>query len=170
MKTANREFVSFTCLTFHSFIESCSSHSRHHTSRSRSSDHSSAGATPKKLDEDAIFKSLKGFYRTVNGNYHVRIYHNGKQHNILSCKLQSDAALAYDEAARVLKGPKWSIINFAHKQAHRTLRAIELKKTGLNVDFDETLAKMSLKVKDSLSKIGKATDLVVGRLDQKESV
>jgi len=76
----------------------------------------------------------------------------------------------YDEVARVLKGPKWGIVNFRNKQAHRALRAIELKKTGLNVDLDETLAKMSLKVKDTLSKIGKATDPVVGRLDQKESV
>ena len=122
------------------------------------------------MDEGAIFKSLQGFRRKANGNYQAQIYHNGKRYFIGTCKLQSDAALAYDEAARALKRQRMRKVNFESMQAHRTLRAIELKRTGFNVDLDEILAKIALNVKYALWKIGKATDPVVGKLDQKESV
>mmetsp|Transcript_14644 Transcript_14644/g.26608 ORF Transcript_14644/g.26608 Transcript_14644/m.26608 type:complete len:991 (-) Transcript_14644:277-3249(-) len=134
------------------------------------SDHLSAGAALKKLDEDAIFKSLRGFSRKATGGYRARVCHNGKEHDIGRYKLRSDAAFAYDEAARALEGRKRRKVNFESKQAHRTLRANELKRTGFNVDLGETLAVISWKVKEVLSKIGKTADPVVGRLDQKESV
>ena len=88
----------------------------------------------------------------------------------MSYELQSDTALAYNEAARVLKRQRRRKVNCESNQARRTLRAIQLKRTDFNVDLDETLAIISWKVNGVLSKIGNTADPVVGTLDQKESV
>jgi len=86
--------------------------------------------------------------------YQSEIGHRSKSYFLGTYKLQSDAALAHDVAARAMKGPQWGgKFNFATAQAHRTSRATELKMTGLNVNLKETLTAISAKVKEIASSI-----------------
>jgi len=72
-------------------------------------------------------------------------------------QLKSDAALAYDEAARVVKPRLWmSNVNFADEKDHVHFRSMEMQSTGLHVDLEETLAYISVQVKIVASKIKKA--------------
>ena len=50
---------------------------------------------------------LRGVHKNKSENYGAFIYHNKKQQRIGTFKLACDAALAYDKAARLLKGPHW---------------------------------------------------------------
>jgi len=88
------------------------------------------------------------------GMYGASIRHGGKDFYLGRYKLLLDAALAYDSAARVLKGPNWDKgLNFASKQDHRNLREMELKQRRLNVDLEQTLTAISSKLDGVVSKI-----------------
>lgn len=119
-------------------------------------------------EEDALFKPLKGFSQSVVGNYQALISIKGTPYSLGSYKLQSDAALAYDKAAMVFRGPTWSKINFATEQDHRALRAVELNTTGLCVDLEDVLVQISSNVNDAAGE-KKGTGSVRAKANAKSS-
>ena len=87
------------------------------------------------------------------GKYRVVINHQGMRHVVGKYQLHSDAALAYDKAARILKGPNWKV-NFASEQGYRSLREIELNATGIDVNLQETLLTIKSNVNAVASTVG----------------
>jgi hypothetical protein len=65
--------------------------------------------------------------------YRTHIDYDNKRHFMGYYQLESDAALAYDEAAKLLKGPS-SKLNFNTKKEHIEAREIEIKRRGLDLD------------------------------------
>jgi hypothetical protein len=49
-------------------------------------------------------------------------------------QLQTDAALAYDEGAKILKSGKIRLLNFETKEEYFNARADEIKRKGLNIN------------------------------------
>ena len=93
---------------------------------------------------------LKGFfsYSMKDGNkYRAQITTGGKTYNLGNYDLRSDAALAHDLAAKLLDncGKLKRATNFAREQEHQSLRAVEMRQTGLSVDFKDVQAYMTMK-------------------------
>ena len=65
-------------------------------------------------------------------------------------KLKSDAALAYDEAVKLLKGDDCSKINFSSTQEYVNARATEVEETDSSY---QTLTEIARKIQKHLSKI-----------------
>ena len=98
--------------------------------------------------------SLKGaIHNKKIGKYESKVSYQGVVRFIGTFQLASDAALAYDTAARILHGPDHEI-NFATANDHLAARAIELDSTGLDVDLEDAKAQISVKVKQVVDKIG----------------
>lgn len=83
-------------------------------------------------------------------------YDGKKDINLGYYKLASDAALVHDKALVLLKGNtslRSVRANFTTDQEHEDSRTIEMNRTGLNVDIDTVLSKISSKVTGLLSKM-----------------
>lgn len=95
---------------------------------------------------------LKGVY-WVGANRRCRsgLSHGGRMLSLGRYDLASDAALAYDEAARLLKGDG-AKLNFAREHDHRRLRAREMNWAGSGAEFESVQAYMSSKVNYAVAK------------------
>ena len=71
---------------------------------------SNSSTSPKKKKKKKMYSQFVGvtFNRTHN-KYQACITHYRKQHYLGRYKLAADAALAYDESARLLKGQNWKV-------------------------------------------------------------
>jgi hypothetical protein len=94
---------------------------------------------------------------TGQTNYQVKISHNKKQLNIGFYQLESDAAYAYDEVAKLLKGPSWKR-NFKTKEDHTEAREIEIKQRGIDSDKVEIYECVCQRIKQRLKKMTKEFD------------
>eukprot|EP00574_Skeletonema_japonicum_P009203 CAMPEP_0201720640 /NCGR_PEP_ID=MMETSP0593-20130828/5519_1 /ASSEMBLY_ACC=CAM_ASM_000672 /TAXON_ID=267983 /ORGANISM="Skeletonema japonicum, Strain CCMP2506" /LENGTH=601 /DNA_ID=CAMNT_0048211307 /DNA_START=68 /DNA_END=1873 /DNA_ORIENTATION=+ len=68
-------------------------------------------------------------YNLTHAKYQACITHYRKQHYLGRYKLAVDAALAYDESAKLLKGPNWKV-NFPTKDAYEKARKEEIQHIG----------------------------------------
>jgi hypothetical protein len=84
--------------------------------------------------------------------YRTQIDYDNKRHFMGYYQLESDAALAYDEAAKLLKGPS-SKLNFNTKKEHIEARGIEIKQRGLDLDDAETYSPVCPRIKHYVEKI-----------------
>jgi hypothetical protein len=66
-------------------------------------------------------------YNKTHAKYQACITHNRKQHYLGRYRLAVDAALAYDESARLLKGCSWKV-NFRNRMEYEAARAKELER------------------------------------------
>jgi hypothetical protein len=82
-------------------------------------------------------------YNKAHAKYQACITHYRKQHYLGRYKLAVDAALAYDESAKLLKGPNWKI-NFPTREAYEQARMEEMQHIGRIgdkvTDIDESKA------------------------------
>ena len=77
-------------------------------------------------------------YNKTHAKYQSCITHYRKQHYLGRYKLACDAALAYDESAKLLKGKAWKV-NFPTRQAYEQERVKEIHHIGDNTaDIDES--------------------------------
>ena len=65
-------------------------------------------------------------YSKTHAKYQVCINHDRRQHNLGRYRLASDAALAYDESVRLLKGQGWKV-NFHTRKEYEVARDKELR-------------------------------------------
>lgn len=90
-------------------------------------------------------------YNKTHAKYQACITHYRKQHYLGRYKLAVDAALAYDESARLLKGASWKV-NFTTRAAYEAAKAKELERLaasgGRKVDVDKSLAAVASKVEE----------------------
>ena len=77
--------------------------------------------------------------------YKAQIAHGGNLRELGGYKLASDAALAYDQAERLFNG-EYARTNFSSDQDHKDSRVEEMRRTGLNVDFDSIKANMAVRL------------------------
>lgn len=94
-------------------------------------------------------------YNKTHAKYQSCITHYRKQHYLGRYKLACDAALAYDESAKLLKGKAWKV-NFPTRQAYEQEREKEIHHTierigGNTVDIDES--EIASIVADKIAKI-----------------
>ena len=68
-------------------------------------------------------------YNLTHAKYQVTVTHYRKQYYLGRYKLAADAALAYDEAAKLLKGPNWKV-NFSSNEAYEKARKEEIQRIG----------------------------------------
>ena len=100
---------------------------------------------PKPARRKKMYSDFVGVtYNKTHAKFQACITHYRKQHYLGRFKLASDAAKAYDQSARILKGAGWKI-NFdsiAHYQSAREkeFKIVEEKKMGTGMD-PETLRK-----------------------------
>ena len=101
-------------------------------------------------------------YLGTDGRYESRLRCKGIKGAYLGLyHLASDAALARDLALRMLRSSGCELqFNFSSDREHRALREKEAEATGLEVDLEETLSKMSTKIKAVIAKIQNPTDVV----------
>jgi len=85
----------------------------------------------------------------------------GKPCHLGSYMLASDAALAHDEALRLLK-ISYPKINFATDQDHENARAVESSRRKLDVDFDAVRKYMSSTLSHIISKARASDELEFG--------
>lgn len=94
-------------------------------------------------------------YNKTHAKYQACITHYRKQHYLGRYKLAVDAALAYDESARLLKGASWKV-NFSSKEAYEEAKKRELAAMGEQaqnaVDLDKAMSTVALKVEEIASK------------------
>ena len=67
-------------------------------------------------------------------------------------QLECDGARAYDEAAKLLKGPTWKL-NFASETSYLEARGRELQKRGIGFDEVTSYDIVYMQIKDKLKKI-----------------
>jgi hypothetical protein len=89
--------------------------------------------------------------------YQVKISHDKKTLNIGFYQLESDAAYAYDEAAKLLKGQSWKR-NFKAKDDHTEAREIEIKQRGIDSDKVEIYECVCQRIKQRMEKIKAKND------------
>lgn len=96
-------------------------------------------------------------YNKTHAKYQACITHYRKQHYLGRYKLAVDAALAYDESARLLKGSSWKV-NFLTRQIYEEAKVRELesigKMGGSSVDVASSLAAVAMKVEEIASNFG----------------
>jgi len=109
-------------------------------------------------------------YNKTHAKYQACITHYRKQHYLGRYKLAVDAALAYDQSARLLKGPSWKV-NFPREQDYEAAKAAELESIGRvggldflsNIDVAGSMAAVASKVEEIASTVkeqgGKVADL-----------
>lgn len=99
-------------------------------------------------------------YNKTHAKYQACITHYRKQHYLGRYKLAVDAALAYDESARLLKGASWKV-NFPTRQAYEEAKMRELESHGAMggraIDVDKSMATVVSKVEEIASKTGNST-------------
>ena len=99
-------------------------------------------------------------YNKTHAKYQACITHYRKQHYLGRYKLAVDAALAYDESARLLKGASWKV-NFPTRQAYEEAKMRELESHGAlggrAIDVDKSMATVVSKVEEIASKTGNTT-------------
>lgn len=95
-------------------------------------------------------------YNKTHAKYQACITHYRKQHYLGRYKLAVDAALAYDESARLLKGSSWKV-NFPTRQAYEDAKVREFeslgKRGGCAVDVAGSLAAVALKIEEIASNV-----------------
>jgi len=95
-------------------------------------------------------------YNKTHAKYQACITHYRKQHYLGRYKLAVDAALAYDESARLLKGSSWKV-NFQSRRDYEEAKFRELesvgKMGGCVVDVAGSLAAVALKVEEIASNV-----------------
>ena len=104
---------------------------------------------------DNAFQLLKGA-RAENGKYSAIINRNGKCQYLGCYELKSDAAMAFDEAAKLFVNR--SKLNFRTKEEHVDMRNREMKITGIDIKLEAALAKISAKVNEFAAKNGVSID------------
>lgn len=97
-------------------------------------------------------------YNKTHAKYQACITHYRKQHYLGRYKLAVDAALAYDESARLLKGTSWKV-NFQTMQDYEKAKAKELESVRRQngskvVDVAGSLAAVVMKVEEIASTTG----------------
>jgi hypothetical protein len=105
---------------------------------------------PKQTQKSSAYKGVSK--STGQTKYQAQIFHNKKQLNIGCYQLESDAAYAYDEAAKLLKGPSWKR-NFKTKEDHTEAREIEIKQRGIDSDKVEIYECVFQQIKQHLNKM-----------------
>jgi hypothetical protein len=99
-------------------------------------------------------------YNKTHAKYQACITHYRKQHYLGRYKLAVDAALAYDESARLLKGASWKV-NFPTRQAYEEAKIRELESHGASggkaIDLEKSMATVALKVEEIATKTGNTT-------------
>ena len=83
--------------------------------------------------------------------WRAQLNHDKKRHSLGYYKLETDAALAHDEAAKQLKGPNTET-NFASLKDYEKAKANELVKSGLSNENATTSSAIIAKVKQAISK------------------
>ena len=99
--------------------------------------------------------------------YEVRIKCREKHCYLGAYELASDAAFAYDEATKCIKGPD-ADINFDTDQEYMQSRAKESARAGLDIDLNETRAYISSKVDAFISYLSAENESPSGRLAKKK--
>jgi hypothetical protein len=94
---------------------------------------------------------------TGQTNFQAQIFHNKKSCKIGSHQLESDAAYAYDEAAKLLKGPSWKL-NFKTNDDYIEAREFEIKQMGVDSDGIEDFDTVCQRIKQRLKKMTKECD------------
>jgi hypothetical protein len=96
-------------------------------------------------------------YNKTHAKYQACITHYRKQHYLGRYKLAVDAALAYDESARLLKGTSWKV-NFQTREAYEEAKMRELESIGVigqrTIDLEKSMATVASKVEEIASKAG----------------
>ena len=96
-------------------------------------------------------------YNKTHAKYQACITHYRKQHYLGRYKLAVDAALAYDESARLLKGSSWKV-NFPTRQAYEEAKTRELESlsaaAGRAIDLEKSMATVVSKIEEIASKTG----------------
>ena len=96
-------------------------------------------------------------YNKTHAKYQSCITHYRKQHYLGRYKLACDAALAYDESAKLLKGKAWKV-NFPTRQAYEQEREKEIHHIGRiggnTADIDESETASIEAGKIAKSKVG----------------
>lgn len=92
-------------------------------------------------------------FNKTHAKYQACITHYRKQHYLGRYKLAVDAALAYDESAKLLKGSSWKV-NFPTRQSYEDAKLRELKNIGIcDLDVAGSLAAVALKVEEITSNV-----------------
>ena len=99
-------------------------------------------------------------YNKTHAKYQACITHYRKQHYLGRYKLAVDAALAYDESARLLKGSSWKV-NFPTRQAYEVAKIRELERHGAAggkaIDLERSMATVTSKIEEIATKSGNTT-------------
>jgi len=92
-------------------------------------------------------------YNNSTKTFESEIKHGRRKHHLGNWHLQSDAALAYDEACKLLNGEDCSNVNFASDQSYLDARSNEISKLfGSSVTI-EPISSITTEIKRQLSKI-----------------
>jgi len=107
-------------------------------------------------------------YNKTHAKYQACITHYRKQHYLGRYKLAVDAALAYDESARLLKGTSWKV-NFQTMQDYEKAKAKELegvrRQNGSKVvDVAGSLAAVAMKVEEIASTVAMSSSSSAGAM------
>ena len=106
------------------------------------------------------------YYKCLPNVRHASTYVQLHFHSYLvgQYELSSDAALAYDQALRQLKG--WNSLgsNFATNEDHKRMRAMELETTGVEVDFHDVKQYMASAINEMMLKV-REDDLTLDHSD-----
>jgi len=88
-----------------------------------------------------------------NNKYLARIRFKSKLHCIGYWRLETDAAMAFDEAAKLLRGADFSKVNFSSRQDYLAARAKELEKIELSSRVSvDNLSTIAMMIQKQLSK------------------
>jgi len=92
-------------------------------------------------------------YNNSTQAFESEIKHGRRKHHVGHWNLQSDAALAYDEACKLMNGEDCSDVNFASDQSYLDARSNEISKLfGSSVTI-EPISSITTEIKRQLSKI-----------------
>ena len=135
-----------------------SSSSLHHSTTTSTSSSSLSLTTKSARRKKKMYSDFVGVtYNKTHAKYQACITHYRKQHYLGRYKLAVDAALAYDESARLLKGTSWKV-NFQSRQEYEKAKAKELasvvgRNGGKAVDVAGSLAAVASKVEEIASTV-----------------
>jgi len=107
-----------------------------------------AHADPKKK-KHSNYTSVSYFKESQK--YYAYIAHDGSRFNLGQCSLDADAALSYDVAARLLKGPG-ARTNFSSSGDYERAKELELESKGLGAEAAMTAAAIESRVRTKLRK------------------
>lgn len=81
------------------------------------------------------------------GRYQSQIYNCNKKYHLGTYILACDAARAYDEGARAVKGDDWKF-NFSSVKSHEDVRMEEIVSRGLSIDDVPTMKQLRAHIKE----------------------